>query len=68
MTKNGNRHPKPEIPNIVDQFGRTTADRLTCLRDEIEARAPKELREAIAECEVRGAVFNYEDGVMWRDD
>ena len=68
VTSNGKPPPKPGIPNIVDHFGRTTADRLVALRDQIEPGAPKKLRDAIAECRARGAVFNYEAGVMWLDD
>ena len=68
MTDNGSGPRMSSIPNIVDQYGRTTADRLAVLRGEIEVRAPTDVRDVIAECRACGAVFNYEAGIMWRDD
>ena len=55
---------KPEIPNLVDRFGRSTDDRLAILRDRVEPNLPKDFRDAIA----AGPVFNVEDGVIWRDE
>ena len=54
---------KIKIPNIIDRFGRSTADRLEILR-EAERRAPKKLRDAIAS----GPVLNYEAGICWPGD
>ena len=68
MTENGSRPRISVVPNIVDQFGRTTADGLPVLQDEIEPRAPKDVRDAIEQSRTRGAVFNCEAGIMWRDD
>lgn len=58
------RTRKPETPNLIDRFGRSTDDRLAILRDQVEPNLPKDFRDAIE----AGPVFNVEDGVIWRDE
>lgn len=67
MPSKGSSPSRSTPPNLVDQFGRSTADRLAHLR-ELERRAPRDVREAIEACERRGTVINYEAGVTWMDD